>query len=229
MLYPFSMVITGQTYVESRKTYPITTSEDHRIITGFTSFGYNDDVIFANALKWAITNVCNSKRDNISDIKVKKNEFTFDATLQDGSQSKGKHTYYCKTTIRVMDSKLVYTIHDIEYKTSTLLTTSYNSLDELNPEKKDKHKSIINTFQVLASSMLNQLFDYINENECKRITHWDDIDIQRPVKGMNEDECYLAFGKPNSIFNDNYGRTQWSYGLNFVLIFIDNSLETILK
>jgi len=222
--------IYAQTFVEQKKMYPVTLNEEKRVVTGFQSFTIDDNEIFANALMWAINNLCERERNTLFDINVAKKEFSFNATFDYIVSGKPKYQYIFKGNMRIVDRKLVYNLYDIEYKTNSILNfSSTSSIDKLSPEKKQKQKEIISAFQELESKMLNSLFDVITEKKCSIITHWDDINIQRPVKGMNEDECLLAFGKPNNIYEDNNNRTQWSYGLNFVLIFKNGLLETIIR
>ena len=220
----------AQGFVEQRLQYPVTVSEGRRVITGFQPFGMQDEQILANAMKWAIVNVCEKGREGLFDINVTKKDFSFNLSLDYVVDGKTKYIYGCKVNIRVMDGKLVYTVYGIQYKASSIVPlSSVTSLDRLTPEKKPKHQEIIKVFQELVSKRINQLLDAVIENKCASITHWSDISIQRAVKGMSEDECTLAFGKPNTAYEDNNGRVQWSYGLNFILIFRQKILETIIR
>ena len=221
----------AQTFEEKKTIYPVTINEGQRVITGFQPFsGQADERIFANAMKWTIQEFCMNKRDEMFDIQVNKKTFSFNMALEYKSEGKVRYVFNNKASVKVIDGKLVYTLYDILYRANSLLPiSSVNSLDKLNPDKKAKHKEIITAFQELASRRLNQMFDAVVENQCAVITHWDDISIQRAVKGMNEDECFLAFGKPSNNYEDNHNRIQWSYGLNFVLIFKEGKIETIIK
>lgn len=71
-------------------------------------------------------------------------------------------------------------------------------------------------------------FDFVSSNALSVITHWDEIAIRKPVEGMNEDECRLAFGKPQSIMETN-GEIQWMYTSSFYLFFKDGRVRTIIK
>lgn len=226
-----SVSVKAQTFEEMRTLYPISDNDGKRVISGFQQFtGKDDGQLYANALKWAIDEFCQEKRDGLFDIDVKKRGFSFNMALNYEVGGKTKYAFACKSNVKVLEGKLVYAVYDIQYKSSSLLPlSSVNSIDKLNPDKKPKHKEIISSFQEMASRKLNQMFDAIVENKCSSITHWSDIDIQRPVKGMNEDECYLAFGKPNNKYEDSNGRLQWSFGLNFLLIFKEGLLETIIR
>lgn len=221
---------SAQTFLESRQQYPVTESDGQRVITGFQPFSTDDNKIMANAMKWVIEDACEKERDALFDININKKTFSYNRVVQYLSAGAVKYTFFYKVNIKIAEGKLVYTVYDIQYKGNSIIPlTSTSSINRLNPEKKAKHKEIITALQEKASEELNKMFDAITENACKPITHWNDISIQRAVKGMNEDECTLAFGKPNSVYEDNNGRLQWSYGLNFVLIFKKDKLETIIR
>ena len=222
--------VHAQTFLESRQQYPIVESDGERVITGFQTFSSDDNKIMANAMKWVIEDACDKERDAFFDININKKTFSYNRVVQYLKAGAVKYTFFYKVNITIAEGKLVYTIYDMQYKGNSIIPlTTTSSINRLNPEKKAKHKEIINALQAIASEELNKMFDAITGNACKPITHWNDISIQRAVKGMNEDECFLAFGKPNSIYEDNNGRLQWSYGLNFVLIFKKDKLETIIR
>lgn len=226
----FFGIIHAGSFTDSRKIYSVVEDDGHRMISGFQGFNSSDEVILANAMKWAIEQFCNDQRDGLFEIQVNKKNFSFYMPLDYVVDGKTKYSFYCKGNIKVAEGKLVFMIYDIQYKANSLVPlSSTSSIDKLTPEKKPKHKEIITAFQELGSKKLNQLFDAVEENQCKEITHWKEIDIQKPVKGMNEDECLLAFGKPKNIYEDNNNRIQWSYGLNFVLIFENKILQTIIE
>ena len=223
--------VYGQTYGGIGNVYPISDNNGQRILAGHQHFpGLSDEQIFANVLKWSINEYCKDKRDGLSDIQVDKKTFSIATSIDYTADGKRKYVFYYKATIKVTEGEVVYTLYDIHYKSSGILSLSSNSLlDKLNPDKKPKHREIISAFQDVASKKLNAMFDAIVANQCQEISHWGDINNQRPVKGMNEDECYLALGKPSNNFEDNNNRPQWSYGLNLVLVFIEGKLEQIIR
>ena len=49
-----------------------------------------------------------------------------------------------------------------------------------------------------------------------------------PVKGMTEEECLMAFGKPRSV-QENNGEVQWMYSGSFYLFFRNGKVETIVR
>ena len=220
----------SQTFEELRKVYHTSINDGKRVITGFHAFGMSDKVILANSMRWAIQNVCEVGRDHLFDVNVEKNEFSFNVTLEEMVNGKPKYTFYCKARVRINEDKLIYSIYDIQYKTDNLLSLgSVTPLEKLNPEKKPKQKEILDSFEKLASSILNKMFDAVVANECAPIEHWQEIHLQRAIKGLKPDECLLAFGKPQNIYEPDSNGIQWSYNLNFVLIFKDDVVVTIIR
>ena len=101
-------------------------------------------------------------------------------------------------------------------------------MEKLQPEKKHSHQETMDDFVQIESQMLNKLFDFVSTNQLSPITHWNEINIGKPVKGMTEDECLLAFGKPQTISESN-GEVQWMYSSSFYLFFKNGCVETIIK
>lgn len=87
---------------------------------------------------------------------------------------------------------------------------------------------VMDDFVQVESQVLNKMFDFIITNQLSPITHWNEININKPVKGMTEDECLLAFGKPQTIQESN-GEVQWMYSSSFYLFFKNGHVETIIK
>ena len=101
-------------------------------------------------------------------------------------------------------------------------------MEKLQPDKKASHKEIMDDFVQVESQMLNRMFDFIATHQLSPITHWNEISIGKPVKGMTEDECRLAFGKPQTVLESN-GEVQWMYSSSFYVFFKNGRVETIIK
>ena len=220
---------SAQTFTETGKTYPVNTEGDICVINGFTTFnGFSDEKIYANTLLWAIENICPQLREGLTNIDVPNKTFDCEFTLGSSAESGLNNTYYVKATFRVADGKLLYYLHDVLIESTVLVMKKVTPLEKLAPEKKVAHKKTMDDFVKSESSMLNKLFDFIATYQLAPITHWSDIAICRPVEGMNEDECRLAFGKPQSIIETN-GETQWMYTSSFYLFFQNGKVKTIIK
>lgn len=220
----------GQTFMEIGNIYPISAADEKQVITGFMPFeGFTDEIIFTNALLWTIENICPQLREGITQIDIPTKKFACEFTLTSrDNNSKQNNIYYGKASFRIADGKLIYYLSDILIESSVFVMKKVTPLERLNPEKKTSHKQTIDDFLQVESMMLNNLFDYIKTNKTASITHWNDIAIRRPVEGMNQDECRLAFGKPISILETN-GETQWMYSSSFYLFFKNGIVQTIIK
>ena len=129
---------------------------------------------------------------------------------------------------QVKDGKLVYYLSNIRIESSAVIMKKITPMEKLQPDKKASHKEIMDDFVQVESQVLNKMFDFIVTNQLSPITHWNEISINKPVKGMTEDECLLAFGKPQTIQESN-GEVQWMYSSSFYLFFKNGHVETIIK
>lgn len=219
----------AQTFTELKRTYPVSADGNKYVVSGFTPFNsLNDENIYANTLLWTIENVCPQLREGITEINVPEKSFSCDLTLTSQADSKQNNTYYCKATFRVADGKLIYYLSNVQIESSVLVLKKVTAMEKLQPEKKASHKEVMDDFVQIESQMLNKIFDFVTTNQLSPITHWKEISINKPVKGMTEEECLLAFGKPQSVQESN-GEVQWMYSSSFYLFFKNGHVETIIK
>ena len=221
--------LTAQTFVETGNIYPLSIDGNKYVVSGFTSFeNLKDEEIYANALLWTVHNVCPKLQEGITNRDIKAKSFSCD--LISGSQAGSglDNTYYFRIIFRVADKKLIYYVSDILIESSAFVMKKVTPLEKLTPEKKASHKQTMDDFVQVESSVLNKMFDFITTNKLSEITHWNEIHIRKPVKGMTEDECRLAFGKPQTILETN-GEVQWMYSSSFYLFFKDGRVLTIIK
>ena len=204
----------AQTFTEQKKTYPVSADGSKYVVSGFTSFSpASDEHIYANALLWTVENVCPKLREGITEANVPAKSFSCDLVLASQADSKQNNTYYCKAIFRVAEGKLVYYLSDVLIESSVLVMKKVTAMEKLQPEKKASHK---------------RMFDFIATHQLSPITHWNEISIGKPVKGMTEDECRLAFGKPQTVLESN-GEVQWMYSSSFYVFFKNGRVETIIK
>lgn len=219
----------AQTFTESRKIYPLSTDGNQYVVSGFTPFPHQkDEEIYANALLWTIENICPKLREGIVEVNVPAKSFTCDLTLASQAGSNQKNTYYCQAIFRVADGKLTYYLSNILIEAPPLLMRKVTPMEKLFPNKKEAHKQTRDDFVQTESLLLNKMFDFIETHSLSSITHWSEISIQKPVKGMTEDECRLAFGKPLTIMETG-GEIQWMYNSSFYLFFKEGRVQTIIK
>lgn len=218
----------AQTFTETAQVYPLSLDRNKYVVSGFVPFeNRKDEEIYANALLWAIENVCPRLREGITEVDIPAWSFGCELTLTSG-EGTGSNTYYCKALFRITEGKLTYYLSDIKIESSVVVMKKITPIEKLNPEKKEAHKQSMEDFVQVESQLLNKMFDFIVTHPAIQVTHWKEIGIRKPVKGMTEDECRLAFGNPQSIMETN-GEVQWMYSSSFYLFFKGGSLQTIIK
>ena len=221
--------LIAQTFTEQKNTYPLSADGSKYVVNGFIPFSsMNDESIYANTLLWTIKNVCPAQRDGITEVSVPAKSFSCNLVLTSQADAKQKNTYYCTAQFQVKDGKLVYYLSNIQIESSVVIMKKVTPMEKLQPEKKPSHKETMDDFVQIESQMLNKLFDFVSTKQLSPITHWNEINIGKPVKGMTEDECLLAFGKPQTISESN-GEVQWMYSSSFYLFFKNGCVETIIK
>jgi len=211
------------------ETYPVNIDTNPHVVSGFVPFSNMEDYhIFGNALLWTIEEICPKLREGIETVNTQTKTFVYNFTLNSPSNSEHNNTYYCKATFKVNDRKLFYYLSDILIESPVFVMKKITPIERLRPEKKESHKRTINDFVKAESLLLNKMFDFISENPLSPVTHWTEIGIGKPIKGMTEDECRLAFGKPQATLETN-GEVQWMYSSTFYLFFKDGKVQRIIK
>ena len=102
------------------------------------------------------------------------------------------------------------------------------SINTLKPSTKPKDKEVIDDFVKSESKMLNKFFNFIYTNKHLPITHWKEISQEKAVKGMNEDEVKIAFGKPQAITESSL-EIQWMYSSSFYVFFKNGKVEMVMQ
>lgn len=216
------------TFSEVGTQYPLSNDGKNVVVSGFASFaGQSDADIFANAMLWAVDNLCTELRDGITEVDVKKMRFSCNLSLGSMPNSGMDNVYTCKATFSVAAGRLIYYLHNISVTAKSFISKNVTPFEKLNPQKKESHKEIMDDFVASESVTLNNMFDFIASNKPV-VTHWDEIGIRKPVVGMTEDECLIAFGKPKTNYESN-GEVQWMYSTSFILFFKEGKVCTVIK
>ncbi len=215
-------------YSDRAQQYGLSDDNNKKVVTGFVPFSKSDQTIFANTLLWAIDKISPKWKEELKDINFNTHSFYCNLVLTSEEDSKLKNTYYCKLQLRVNEGRLVFHLSNISVESTVLIAKKTTSIDKLQPEKKASHREIVDDFVQLESKVLNGLFDFVDTYQLATISHADEIKMGIPVKGMNEDECKLAFGKPQTILESN-GETQWMYNSSFYLFFRKGKVSSFIK
>lgn len=233
-LFLFFLLGTGifspmaQTFTETAQLYPLGIDGNKYVVSGFVPFeNLKDEEIYAHALLWTVENICPRLRERITAVDIPSWSFGCDLILTSVPGS-GNDIYYCKALFRVAAGKLTYYLSDIKIESSVLVMKKITPIEKLSPEKKEAHKQSMDNFVQAESRMLNKMFDFIATHSSAPVTHWKEIGLRKPVKGMTEDECRMAFGKPQTVMETS-GEVQWMYSSSFYLFFKDGCVQTVIK
>lgn len=219
----------AQGFVETGTLYPLSTDGEKYAVNGFINTGLADEETYANALLWTIDNVCPRLLEGIEENSVGEKRFSCRLTLAPPADAEEKNLYHCRAIFQAAGGKLVYYLSDILIESSTFVMKKVTPMEKLSPEKKDAHKRTMEEFVRIESHLLNRMFDFVTTyRPAIPITHWLEIGNRRPIVGMTEDECRLAFGKPQAV-TENNGEVQWMYSTAFYLFFKEGKVETIIK
>ena len=122
LMLVFAFPLSAQTFVEIGQKYPVTTDGDKCAVNGFTPFnGMSDEKIFANAMLWAIENLCPQLRDGMTEVDIPGKSFSCDFTMESLPDSEEENLFYVKATFRVADGKLLYYISDVLIESSVFV------------------------------------------------------------------------------------------------------------
>lgn len=191
--------------------------------------GVDKDHIFIAALTYAIEHMDDSEKsiDKIDAVDYDAKRFVLTRREEYGD---GKKASAFKGTIafQCADDMLSFTTYDIEasYKEKGILPRT-RALEKLNPMKNERHKELFEDFSFTNSRYIQYLTDYIKGHPSLEVTHWKEIKEHEVTKGMNETEVKLSVGIP-SIARQTSGKTKWMYGNDFVVIFIDGEVSTVI-
>ncbi len=194
--------------------FDLTVADKKRVVTGSQSYEKNDEEIFANALLWAIERG-DKLKDLLDEIDYERLRFTMVYNIiQEESMS-----YSSLLTVQVAQGRLVYLISNIKGQTSGLGgMLGATNFDKLNPEKKPKHKAIMEEFEVVNKKQLKAMLQYVGENKID-VSNWKDIAAGQLKKGMSESDVLLIHGKPIDRQTSN-GTTQLMYS-QYIYVFLE--------
>jgi len=197
-------------------SFDVTIAEKKRIVSGAVSYDKTDDEAFANVLLWAV-NEGPGRKDEILDCDFVKRQLTMVYNLK---RSEEEIAYTCRLSLKVAEGQLMFLVNDIKIQGGGILG-AFQNFDKLNPEKKPKHQDIINDFQSLNNQKLQELINFIAENNPV-ITNWKNVCLGKIDKGMSSDEVKLIYGKP---INIQASGTDAQYVFStFIYVFLENGV-----
>ena len=197
------------------------------VISQFQSLdGLAEDDIFLNALLWVIQNGPQPE-EKVLQVDYDKRQFIVNLILENPKTS--SH-YRHSLSVRVSDNIITMLISDITYEAETAVIKLVKRLpfDKLQPDKKPKHKVLMDDFANMYKECAEQMFKFISTNQLSAIMHWNEIKSKGAVKGMNQNECLLSLGKPASIQKQG-NKEEWMYDTYTYLFFENGIVTSVIK
>lgn len=178
----------------------------------------NDDNIFGNIVLWAQKTTDKPGLGFFSKLDYASRHLELETVVKTKT---GSYSGMLKGD--VYGGIIKFRVEDIVQQSPKL-----TPLEKLQPEKKQAHKTAITNFEQQESELIEAMLDFAKTNDLPLITHWQDIEKGRIVKGMNETECLLAVGK-SRIVNDSNGEVQWQDNLGMYIFFKNGEVSSVVK
>ncbi|WP_300727379.1 hypothetical protein [uncultured Bacteroides sp.] len=217
-------------FAESQLGKPYSEVKNKIVISEFKTFpSVTSDDLFLKAVLWVIENrqipeEGEDENNTTFAVDYDKKMFSVELTLgkPDGNR------YHCVFTGKIADNIITIQTSEIvmEAPIAVIKISKKLPFEKLQIEKKPKHKEYADEFAELYKAMSNKLFEYIKTSASPVIKHWEEIKAKDVVKGMNKQECLLAFGKPLSINKDG-NKEEWMYD-SYTYLFFENDIVTSL-
>lgn len=177
--------------------------------------------IFLNALLWATDNMTSTESEapGPATCDVDGRSLSINCVI---ASKKLEVNYVFTLSAKVSDNILTVLASDIgcEGEVAVVKLTKRLSFNKFQPEKKEKHKEYMDDFAALYKKLLDDMTTFIASHEPPTVTHWNQVRENEVVKGMTEDECLLAIGRPVKR-QEQGSKTQWIYG-SFSFVYFEN-------
>lgn len=193
---------------------------------------FNRDEMFVRAVIAAVDDLTGD--DSFDEVDFGNRRFSFVKTLDNGKKQTGKliekdHATY-RFTIHLSpttEGAMPFTIDDIwiTFKDKGVIsrTIPLGKLNETNQKQSDFKKQ----FGVLLSDYIAEYIKSMETVGYSPVTHWNDLENGKIVKGMSELEVKLLKGKPRHI-RETGQRVKWMYSNENIIIFTDGSVSSVI-
>lgn len=209
----------------AEQTYTLELKDGRYICTGAADCDKDDKAVFGGAVLWALeqAGAADKAKSAIVDYDAGKLMLTVRPAVPAGDYS-----YTFSLTMRAKDGRLLFLIEKIRCVPKGVLGgLSAISFDKVNLEKKPQQKEYIDRFGEMCDDYVKQMVSEVMKKDMN-LTHWEAIVKGLVVKGMTENECLMAVGKPATV-TENTQRVQWTYGSGMIVVFEQGSVTAVVK
>lgn len=209
----------------AEQTYKLEKVDGKYICRGSVACRLDDRQTFGSAVLWAIEQGDDEKSSKgiMEAYDAKALTVAMKPTI-----AAGDNNYVFNLTMQVQGGQLEFLVEKIKCVPKGVLGgfTSVN-FDKVNLEKKPERKELIDRFETLCDTYMQNILAEILSKEGN-LGNWEAISKGQVVKGMTEKECIMAVGKPASV-TENTQRVQWTYESGMIVVFEDGIVTAIVK
>lgn len=190
--------------------------------------GLGQEDIFVAAMAYVVDNM-DKETESIEAVDFGDKRFILRRQVEDDEVSP-KCTYTYTVAFQAADEMLMFVEYDIEfdYKERSIISR-HLPIEKLKPQSNKAHANIIEGFSVTSSRFIKALADYVRDNKEQKVTHWPDVKAGNVVKGMNATEVRLIGGRPVSIRKSGVNKEKWMFSNDFVVVFTDGVVTTVIQ
>ncbi|MDR0982839.1 MAG: hypothetical protein LBM07_06320 [Culturomica sp.] len=218
----------GMSKAQPAGIYGYTIADNKVVVSDLIEFsGLTDEQIFVNALLFAIDRFTEEER--FAKIDFEKHQFTVDRCII--SENLEDTRYYYSIDFKLSEGMLTFWARNIFYKSSDLIALGSPKgvpFEKLNPEKRPKQQAYLDEFLAENTAYIREMTDAVRRNAGGEVTHWTEIATGKVVKGMNETEVKLIYGKPQhtSLSGE---RCRMLFKNNIVVILESGIVSNVIK
>lgn len=197
------------------------------VISQFHSFdNLAEKDILLNALLWVIQ-YGPQPEEKVLQADYDKKQFVVSLVLE---EPKTASRYRYSLSAKVSGNIITMLASDIthESEAAVIKLVKRTSFEKLQPDKKPKHKELMDEFAGMYKDCVAQMVKFISTNQLPDISHWDEIKNKEVVKGMNQAECLLALGKPASVQKQD-NKEEWMYDAYSYLFFENGVVTSVIR
>lgn len=191
------------------------------------------EIIFAKSL---LTVYGNGSMEKWEQMKVDPGKLTFEDWFKiepDGNGSNkifgGRYSYGGKIEFSVSGNVLRIQLSEL-YTTRNGILSSTSKIEDNSISKSEKKNQKLKEAEVVISSYIKSLLGKIMDSNVSISTaYWDNIVKGDICVGMTRDDCRIAKGNPNGVFESGTEGEEWHYGLYYIVYFRQGKVYKIFK
>lgn len=214
--------------VDGVTVYRPTIDNGNAVISGLIDIPDIDkERVFVAMMVYAADNL-DLETEKIDNVDYSKKRFVVARNVSEG-EGKDAATYTYNNAFQAFDGIMSFLAYEISigYREKGIIPRTL-AFEKLKPEKNTRHKELIENFSILNSKYLDGMARFVKNADNISVSHWDEINARKIVKGMNATEVKLIAGRPRNI-TESGSREKWMYNNDFVVVFTDGIVSNVVQ